>query len=82
MMAGSGLDGTAQMEAFALLSGFVAQFADWERSTAGGGHRQTELGACLYAAATGGDHPNLARTMAEGGAPSTVTPSSGARCTG
>ncbi len=81
-MAGTGLDGTAKMEAFSLLNGFIAQFAQWERTASAGARRQAEFGAYLYGAATSGEYPNAPGSWPRAAPPSTPRRCSHADCTG
>lgn len=71
-LADSDWDGGTKMELFALLNGFVCQFAEWERTAAGGdgAQWQTDLVVYLTGAITTGRYPHLAATLAgAGGAP-------------
>ena len=61
-------DGGTKMELFALLNGFVAQFAEWERTAAGGASAQwqTELIVYFTGVVATGQYSHLA---ASGAAP-------------
>ena len=63
-------DGGTKMELFALLNGFVAQFAEWERTAAGGASAQwqAELIAYFTGIVATGRYPHLAAALAAGGA--------------
>ncbi|GAA1237306.1 TetR/AcrR family transcriptional regulator C-terminal domain-containing protein [Kitasatospora nipponensis] len=67
------LSGTRKMEALAMLSGYVCQFADWERATITAAldpqqwHR--DLVGYLTGVATSGRFPHLAQALASGGEP-------------
>jgi AcrR family transcriptional regulator len=67
-LAGTGWDGGTKMELFAQLNGFVCQFAEWERTAAGGaGDRwQADLVSYLTGVIATGDYPHLAATLAAG----------------
>ncbi|WP_369826219.1 TetR/AcrR family transcriptional regulator C-terminal domain-containing protein [Kitasatospora sp. MBT66] len=64
----SGLDGTARLEALALLTGFVCQFAQYERTAAAGAKWQADLAGYLGRAAASGEFPHLAAAFATTGA--------------
>jgi AcrR family transcriptional regulator len=68
-LAHSPWDGTTRMEMFAMMSGFVAQFADWERAAAGGDgdQWQAELAGYLTGVVATGRYPHLAAALASGG---------------
>ncbi|MBL7501892.1 TetR/AcrR family transcriptional regulator C-terminal domain-containing protein [Frankia sp. CNm7] len=68
VLAGSAADGGTKMEMFALLSGFVCQFAEWERTAAGGAAEQwqADLVAYLGTVIATGHYPHLAATLAAG----------------
>ncbi|MFD4910613.1 TetR/AcrR family transcriptional regulator C-terminal domain-containing protein [Kitasatospora purpeofusca] len=63
----SGLDGTARLEALALLTGFVCQFAQYERTAAAGAKWQADLAGYLGRAAASGEFPHLAAAFATAG---------------
>ncbi|WP_328957723.1 TetR/AcrR family transcriptional regulator C-terminal domain-containing protein [Kitasatospora purpeofusca] len=65
----SGLDGTARMEALALLNGFVCQYAQYERTAAAGPKWQADLAGYLGRAAASGEFPHLAAAFASPGPP-------------
>lgn len=69
-MSGSPADGGTKMELFAMLNGFVCQFAEWERTTARatGDQWHTDLVAYLTAAVTTGRYPHLAAAMTQSAA--------------
>nr|WP_202512700.1 TetR/AcrR family transcriptional regulator C-terminal domain-containing protein [Streptomyces sp. SID3343] len=71
-LVGTDLDGPAKMEAMSLLSGFVAQFAQWEHANAapaGGETWHADLLRYLSGVAASGDYPQLTAAMAAGGEP-------------
>jgi AcrR family transcriptional regulator len=65
-LADSGLDGSIKLEMFALLNGFVCQFAEWERNAAGGAsaHWQADLVSYLTSVIATGRYPHLASALA------------------
>ncbi|MGF1425549.1 TetR/AcrR family transcriptional regulator [Kitasatospora sp. LaBMicrA B282] len=67
------LTGSQKMEALAMLSGFICQFADWENATraaAGSSAEwQRELVEYLTGVAMSGDYPQLAATLGAGSGP-------------
>ncbi|ONH29556.1 TetR family transcriptional regulator [Pseudofrankia asymbiotica] len=67
-LAGSPSDGATKMEMFALLSGFIAQFAEWERTAAGSAVEQwqTDLVAYLGTVIATGRYPHLAAALTSG----------------
>jgi AcrR family transcriptional regulator len=70
VMADAPVSGGAKMELFAMLNGYVCQFAQWEanqRETGGSAQWQAELGAYLGAAVATGAYPHLAAAFAGGG---------------
>ncbi|MFF0390990.1 TetR/AcrR family transcriptional regulator [Kitasatospora sp. NPDC004615] len=69
-LAGTPLDGTAKMEAFSQLTGYVCQFTDWQHRSTAAGHRWlTDLVRYLQTATATGQYPHLAATLAENAAP-------------
>ncbi|BAJ27203.1 MULTISPECIES: TetR/AcrR family transcriptional regulator [Kitasatospora] len=69
-LAGTPLGGTAKMEAFSQLTGYVCQFTDWQQRSAQAGARWlTDLVRYLQTATATGRYPNLTATLAESGAP-------------
>ncbi|MFF2354721.1 TetR/AcrR family transcriptional regulator [Kitasatospora sp. NPDC058115] len=69
----SGLDGTARLEALALLNGFVCQYAQYERTAAAGIKWQAELAGYLGRAAASGAYPHLTTAFATA-APTSADP--------
>ncbi|WP_406094730.1 TetR/AcrR family transcriptional regulator C-terminal domain-containing protein [Kitasatospora purpeofusca] len=65
----SGLNGTARLEALALLNGFVCQYAQYERTAAAGAKWQADLAGYLGRAAASGEFPHLAAAFANPGPP-------------
>ncbi|OHV37203.1 TetR family transcriptional regulator [Pseudofrankia sp. EUN1h] len=67
-LAGSPLDGATKMEMFALLSGFITQFAEWERTAAGQAAEQwqVDLVAYLGTVIATGRYPHLAAALTSG----------------
>ncbi|WAL70737.1 TetR/AcrR family transcriptional regulator [Kitasatospora sp. YST-16] len=69
-LAGTTLDGAAKMEAFAQLTGYVCQFADWQHRSANAGNRWlTDLVRYLQTATATGHYPHLAETLAQSATP-------------
>ena len=71
-MAHSGLDGGTKMELFAMLNGFVCQFAEWERASAAavGTQWQADLVTYLTGVVTTGRYPHLAAALSGSASPS------------
>jgi len=68
VLAGSPLDGGTKMEMFAFFNGSIVQFAEWERTAAGGGAEQWQADLIAYfgmVLATG-HYPHLAAALAAG----------------
>ncbi|OHV42515.1 TetR family transcriptional regulator [Pseudofrankia sp. BMG5.36] len=67
-LAGSPLDGATKMEMFALLNGFIIQFAEWERTAAGSAVEQwqADLVAYLGTVIATGRYPHLAAALTSG----------------
>ncbi|MFD5433073.1 TetR/AcrR family transcriptional regulator [Kitasatospora sp. NPDC127067] len=65
----TGLGGGDRMEAMALINGFIAQFAQFERTAAAGAKWQSELVGYLGRAAASGEFPHLAQAFAAAGPP-------------
>ncbi len=77
VMAGAAASGGTKMELFAMLNGYVCQFAQWEsnqRETGGGAQWQAELGAYLGVAVATGAYPHLAAAFTADGAPADMDP--------
>ena len=77
VLAGSELPGGTKMELFAMLNGFVCQFAQWEanqREAGGSEQWQAELAAYLGAAVATGGYPHLAAAFASAGAAEAMDP--------
>ncbi|MFI9274653.1 TetR/AcrR family transcriptional regulator C-terminal domain-containing protein [Kitasatospora sp. NPDC052896] len=73
VLAPTELDGSAKLEAMALFSGFVCQFAEWEHGGVSPGQdrlqAQRELAEYLGRAALTGQYPHLAANLAGRAAP-------------
>lgn len=71
VLADSGRDSTTKMEVFALLNGFVCQFAEWERNAAGGASAQwqADLVQYLTGVIATGRYPHLAGALASSADP-------------
>ncbi|MFJ1795437.1 TetR/AcrR family transcriptional regulator [Kitasatospora griseola] len=69
-LADTSLDGTAKMEAFAQLTGFVCQFTDWQqRATAAGELWLSDLIRYLQTVTATGQYPHLATALAQSSTP-------------
>lgn len=67
VMSGTPLPGGTKMELFAMLNGYLCQFAQWEanqREAGGNAQWQAELAAYLGTAVATGEYPNLAAAFA------------------
>ena len=72
VLSGSELPGSTKMELFALLNGFLCQFAQWEATQRQGNTNeqwQADLIAYLTAAVATGQYPHIAAAFAAGGNP-------------
>ncbi len=72
VMSEAKLSGGTKMELFAMLNGYVCQFAQWEanqRDVGGSAQWQAELAAYLGMAVATGDYPNLAAAFIGSEAP-------------
>jgi len=72
VMSGTGLSGADKMELFAMLNGYLCQFAQWEanqREVGGSAQWQAELAAYLGAAVATGDYPHLTAAFSSAEAP-------------
>ncbi|MFD8483814.1 TetR/AcrR family transcriptional regulator [Kitasatospora sp. NPDC059673] len=69
-LADTPLNGTAKMEAFSQLTGYVCQFTDWQQRSTASDHRWlADLVRYLQAATATGQYPHLAATLAQSAAP-------------
>ncbi|KDN86902.1 TetR/AcrR family transcriptional regulator [Kitasatospora cheerisanensis] len=69
-LADTSLDGTAKMEAFAQLTGFVCQFTDWQQRSTAAGHRWlSDLIRYLQSVTATGRYPHLAAALAQNTTP-------------
>ncbi|MFD8597144.1 TetR/AcrR family transcriptional regulator [Kitasatospora sp. NPDC059646] len=69
-LADTRLDGTAKMEAFSQLTGFVCQFTDWQQRSTAAGHRWlSDLVRYLQSVTATGQYPHLATALAQSTAP-------------
>ncbi|MFJ5234838.1 TetR/AcrR family transcriptional regulator [Kitasatospora sp. NPDC088391] len=69
-LADSSLDGSAKMEAFSQLNGYVCQFTEWQqRSTDAGTRWLADMVRHLRAATATGRYPHLAEALARDTAP-------------
>ncbi|MEV5880040.1 TetR/AcrR family transcriptional regulator C-terminal domain-containing protein [Streptomyces sp. NPDC052101] len=65
-LADAPLSGGTKLEMFAHLNGFVAQFAEWERTTISNASTQhVDLAAYLSGVLANGSYPNLAAALAD-----------------
>ena len=72
VLADTGQDGAAKMELFAMLNGFVSQFAQWEtnqRANGAGEQWQADLVTYLTIQVSTGRYPHLAAAFAAGADP-------------
>lgn len=72
VMSGTPISGGTKMELFAMLNGYLCQFAQWEanqRDVGGSAQWQAELAAYLGTAVSTGNYPNLAAAFTGGEAP-------------